>query len=263
MSLLITGISKGGTMIHPSAVVHSTARIGDEVDIGPDAIVQKDVWIGEGTKIGARVVIGEGTRIGKNCTFLEFAKIGELAEGSSRKRRKICLVMGDENVVQQCATLDRGTAGKTAIGDGNRFMSNSRVGHDCIVGNGVVLAVGATLSGNNIVGDYVILGGLVSVNESCRIGTYALVTATARVSRDIPPYMLASGTDAQLFGPNAAALRNHGFPEEKLKELERAYYLLFRAGLSLKQSIKKLAQEKLAQMPEIRQIIQFMQHPAV
>jgi UDP-N-acetylglucosamine acyltransferase len=263
MSLLITGISKGGTMIHPSAVVDSTAKIGDEVDIGPDSVIQKDVWVGAGTKIGARVVIGEGTRIGKNCRVLEFAKIGELAEGSLRKRRKICLVMGDENVVQQCATLDRGTAGRTIIGHGNCFMSNSHVGHDCTVGNGVVLAVGATLSGNNIIEDYAILGGLASVDESCRIGTHALVTATARVSRDIPPYMLASGTDAQLFGPNAASLRNHGFSEEKLKELERAYYLIFRAGLSLKQSIKKLAQEKLAQTPEIQHIIKFMKKPVV
>jgi UDP-N-acetylglucosamine acyltransferase len=250
-------------MIHPSAVVHSKARIGDEVDIGPDSVIQMDVWIGAGTKIGARVVIGEGTRIGKNCRILEFAKIGEFAEGSSHKRRKICLVMGDENVVQQCATLDRGTAGKTTIGNGNRFMSNSHVGHDCIIGNGVVLAVGATLSGNNIIGDYAILGGLVSVDESYRIGTHALVTATARVSGDIPPYMLASGTDARLFGPNAAALRNYGFSEEKLKELKRAYYLIFRAGLSLKQSVKKLAQEKLAQTPEIKQIIQFMKRPPV
>ena len=250
-------------MIHPSAVIHSTAKIGDEVDIGPDSVIQKDVWVGAGTRIGARVVIGEGTRIGRNCRVLEFAKIGELAEGSLHKRRKICLVMGDENIVQQCATLDRGTAGRTTIGHGNCFMSNSHVGHDCIVGNRVVLAVGATLSGHNVIDDYAILGGLASVDESYRIGIHALVTATARVSRDIPPYMLASGTRARLFGPNAAALRNYGFSEEKLKELKRAYYLIFRAGLSLERSIKKLAEEELAQTPEIKQIIQFMKHPAV
>jgi UDP-N-acetylglucosamine acyltransferase len=250
-------------MINPSAVIDSTAKIGDEVDIGPDSVIQKDVWVGAGTKIGARVLIGEGTRIGKNCQIHEFAKIGELGEGSLRKRRKICLVMGDDNVVQECVRLDRGAAGKTTIGRGNCFMANSHVGPDCIVGNQVVLAVGATLSGNNIVDDYAILGGLASVDETYRIGTHALVTASARVSRDIPPYMLASGTRARLFGLNAAALRNRGFSEEKLKELKRAYYLIFRARLNLKQSIKRLAKEKLAQTPEIQQIIKFIQSPAV
>jgi len=248
-------------MIHPSAVIDSTAKIAEEVDIGPDSVIQKDVWIGAGTKIGTRVVIGEGTRIGKKCQIHEFAKIGELAEGSLRKRRNICLVMGDENIVQECVRLDRGTAGKTAVGHGNCFMANSHVGPDCIVGDHVVLAVGATLSGNNIIDDYAILGGLASVDESYRIGTYALVTASARVSRDIPPYMLASGTRARLFGPNTAALRNHGFSEEKLKELKRAYYLIFRAGLSPKQSAKKLAQEELAHKPEIQRIIDFMKKP--
>jgi len=250
-------------MIHPSAVIDATARIEKEVDIGPDSVIQKDVWVGAGTKIGARVVIGEGTRIGKNCQVHEFAKIGELAEGALRKRRKICLVMGNRNIVQECVRLDRGTAGKTIIGHGNCFMANSHVGHDCVVGNHVVLAVETTLSGNNVVEDYAVLGGLASVDESYRIGTHALVTAASRVSRDIPPYMLASGTRARLFGPNAAALRNRGFSEEKLKELKRAYYLIFRAGLNRKQSIKRLAQEKLAQTPEIQKIIQFMQNPAV
>jgi UDP-N-acetylglucosamine acyltransferase len=250
-------------MIDPSAVVHQTARIGDQVDIGPGSIIERDVRIGAGSKIGARVMIGEGTRIGKNCRILEFAKIGELAEGSLHKRRKIRLVMGDENIVQQCATLDRGTLGITKIGHGNCFMANSRVGHDCIVGNGVVLAVGATLSGNNIIEDYAILGGLVSVDESYRIGTHALVTATARVARDIPPYLLASGVRARLFGPNTAALRNYGFPEEKLKELKRAYYLIFRAGLSPEQSIKRLIHEGLAETSEIKQIIQFVKYPPV
>jgi UDP-N-acetylglucosamine acyltransferase len=249
-------------MIHPSAVIDSTAKIGDEVEIGPDSVIQKDVWVGAGTKIGARVVVGEGTRIGKNCQVQEFAKIGEIADSSSRKRRKICLVMGDDNVVQQCAILDRGAAGKTTIGNGNCFMANSHVGPDCIIGNKVVLAVGVNLSGDNIVGDYAILGGLASVDEAYRIGTHALVTASTRVSRDIPPYILASGTRARLFGPNTAALRNSGYSEQELKQLKRAYYLLFRAGLDLKQSIKRLAQEKLAKMPEVKQIIEFVQGPA-
>ncbi len=259
----LISVGKGERMIHPNAVIDSTAKIGNEVDIGPDSIIQKDVWVGAGTKIGARVVIGEGTRIGKNCEVRECAKIGELAEGSLHKRRKVCLVMGDKNIVLEGARLDRGTARKTTIGHGNRFMANSHVGHDCIVGNQVVLAIGAALSGNNIVDDYAILGGLASVDESYRIGTHALVTAMTRVSRDVPPYMLASGTRARLFGPNAAALKNHGFPEQKLKELKRAYYLIFRAGLNLKQSIRKLTEEELTETFEVQQIIQFMKRPAV
>ncbi len=246
-------------MIHASALIHATARIDKGVDIGPDTIIEKNVRIGSETKIGSRVLIGEGTRIGKACQILEFAKIGEVPKGSSRKGSRIRLVLGDENVVHECTTLDRGVTGRTTIGHGNTFMANSRVGHDCVIGNQVVLAIGAALTGGNIVGNYVVLGGLASVDESHRIGDHALVTAGTRVSRDIPPYMLASGTRARLFGLNTAGLKNHGFPEEKLKELKRAYYMIFRAGLTLKQAIKRLTEEELVQTPEVQQIIQFIQ----
>jgi len=246
-------------MIHPSAVIHSTASIGEQAEIGPDTLIEKNVCIGAGTTIGARVVIGEGTRIGKACRILEFAKIGVAPGDSTPNRRKIWFVMGDENTVQECVMLDRGTVGKTTVGNRNLFMANSHVGPDCVIGNNVVLAVGAALSGRNLIGDHAVLGGLAAVDASFRIGTHALVTASTRVSRDVPPYMLASGPRARVFGPNTAALRNHGFSEDRLSELKRAYYLIFRAGLSLKQALKKLTEEELVQTREIQQIIRFVQ----
>jgi UDP-N-acetylglucosamine acyltransferase len=256
---VLSEFSQGGTMIHANALIHPTARIDKGVAIGPDTVIERNVRIGSETKIGSRVLIGEGTRIGRACRILEFAKIGEVPKDFSRKRSKIRLVLGDANVVHECTTLDRGITGRTTIGHGNTFMPNSRVGHDCVIGNQIVLAIGATLAGSNIVGSHVIFGGLASVDESHRIGDHALVTAGTRVSRDIPPYMLASGTRARLFGLNTAGLKNHGFPEEKLMKLKRAYYIIFRAGLALKQALKRLAEEELAQILEVQHIIQFIQ----
>ncbi len=247
-------------MIHASAVIHATARIGEAVEIGADTVIEKNVFVGAGTRISARVVIGEGTRIGKSCHILEFAKIGIALENPAPpKGRRIRLVMGDENVVQECVTLDRGAAGKTTVGNRNMFMANSHVGPDCVIGDNVVLTVGVSLTGCNTIGDYAVLGGLAVVDASFRIGTHALVTAASKVNQDVPPYMLASGSPAQLFGPNIAALKNHGFSEDKLKELKRAYDLIFCAGLSLKQALKKLTQEKLARTREIQEIVQFIQ----
>jgi UDP-N-acetylglucosamine acyltransferase len=249
-------------MIHPAANVHPTANIGRGVEIGPDSVIEKNVFIGDGTKIGARVVIGEGSHIGKSCCIFEFAKIGAAPPDFPCKGKKTLLVMGDENTVRECVTLDRGTAqgsGKTTIGHGNLFMANSHVGHDCSIGNHVVLAIGAALAGQNTVGDHAVLGGLAAVDQFYRIGAHALITASTHVSRDVPPYMLASGDRAKLFGPNSAALKNHGFSEETLKALKRAYYILFRAGLTLKKAMKRLDAEELAQIPQVKHILQFLQ----
>ena len=195
-------------MIHPTAIIHSTAKISEGVEIGPETIIEKGVTIGEGTKIGARVVIRERTQIGKRCQILEFAKVGEAPQGFAHKRKKTFLVMGDDNIVREGTILNRGTVeggAKTTIGHGNLFMTNSRVGHDCTIGNHVVLAIGSTLSGHNTIGDHVVLGGLATVDQRCQIGSYALITARTNVFRDVPPYMLASGSHAGPFELNIAA----------------------------------------------------------
>ncbi|MDZ7261795.1 MAG: acyl-ACP--UDP-N-acetylglucosamine O-acyltransferase [candidate division KSB1 bacterium] len=249
----------GNVTIHTSAIVHPTAHICAETEIGPEAIIERNVTVGAETTIAARVVIGEGSRIGKSCRIFESAKIGVVPKSSAPKGKRIGFVMGDENIVQECAVLERGITGKTIVGDRNLFMANSRVGPDCAIGDNVVLAVGATLAGRNNIGDYAVLGGLAAVDSSCRIGTHALVTAASRVSRDIPPYMLASGTPARLFGVNGAALRNRGFPEDKLVQLERAYNIIFGARHSLRIAVKKLAAEGLSEIKEIQEIIKFIQ----
>ena len=250
-----------GRMVHPAAIIHSTAQIGKGVEVGADTIIEKNVSIGDGTKIGSRVVVREGTRIGKMCQIFEFAKVGEAPQGLGGKGKRTSLVMGDENIVQECATLDRGTVGgggKTTIGCGNVFMANSHVGPDCIIGNQVVLAIGAALAGHNTIGDHVILGGLAAVDQHCRIGAHALITASTGVFRDIPPYMLASGTRARLFGLNAAGLKRHGFTEETLAALKKAYRILFRSRLTLKKAMKRLEEEELFGILAVQHLLQFI-----
>src|SRR5512135_2522903 len=138
-------------MIHPTAIVDPKADIGEGVEIGPYSVIQEDVVIGEGTWVGPHVFIGRGTRIGTECQIFQFASIGEGPQAMIYKGEKTSLLIGDHNIIRECVTLNRGTVqggGKTVIGNGNLFMAYSHVGHDCTIGNHVILANSAALAGH-------------------------------------------------------------------------------------------------------------------
>ena len=207
-------------MIHPVATVDPKAEIGEGVEIGPYTVIEKDVSIGEGTKIGPHVVIRE------------------------------------------FVTLHRGTikgGGKTVIGNDNFFMAYAHVAHDCQVGNQVVFSNGATLAGHIIVEDYAIIGGLSAIHQFCRVGTHALISGLTGVPLDIPPYMIAAGSRAKLYGLNAVGLKRHHFSEETMKALKKAYRIIFRSGLTLENAMKKVGEDEISQMQEVQHLLQFIQ----
>jgi len=249
-------------MIHSTAIVDPKAEIAGGVDIGPYTVIEKDVFIGEGTKIGPHVVIREGTRIGKQCHIFQFSSIGEAPQSFAYQGEKTYLLLGDQNIIRESVTLHRGTVSggqKTVIGNNNYFMAYAHVAHDCHIGNRVVMANGATLGGHILVEDDAVIGGLAAVHQFCRIGALAFLSGLTGASLDIPPYTLASGSRAKLFGLNTVGLKRHHFSGETLRALKKAYRTIFRSSLTLEKAIKQLSEDNLSRIPEVQHLLQFLQ----
>ena len=249
-------------MIHPTAVVDPNAEIGEDVEIGPYSIIEKDAVIGSGSRIRSHAFIGERAEIGKKCQIYQFASVGEAPQALAYKGEKTSLVMGDQNIVRECVTLNRGTAGgggKTVIGHGNLFMAYSHVGHDCHIGNQVVLANGAALAGHITIEDHAIVGGLSAVHQFCQIGAHAMISGLTGVAQDVPPYMTAAGSRAKLYGLNTIGLKRSKFSEAAIRGLKKAYRVIFRSGLTLENALRQLKEDEIAQMPEIQHLLQFIQ----
>jgi UDP-N-acetylglucosamine acyltransferase len=250
-------------MIHPTAMIDLKAEIGEEVEIGPYTVIEKCVYIDQGTRIGPHVVIREGTQIGKRCQIFQFASIGEAPQAVAYKGEKTTLLMGDQNIVRESVTLHRGTikgGGKTVIGNDNFFMAYSHVAHDCQIGNQVFLYNGASLAGHIIIEDHAIIGALSGVHQFCRIGTHAMISGITGIVLDVPPYMLAAGNRAKLYGLNTVGLKRHHFSEETIKALKKAYRTIFRSGLALENAIREVEEDKISQTPEVQHLLDFIRH---
>ena len=250
-------------MIHPTAIVDPKAEIGGDVEIGPYSVIESDVSIGEGTRIGPHVIIREGTKMGKGCRVFQFASIGEAPQFFGYKGEKTFLQIGDRNIIREFVTLHRGTVkgdGKTVIGNDNYLMAYSHIAHDCQVGNQVVMANGATLGGHILIEDHAIIGGLSAVHQFCRIGTHAILSGITGVSQDVPPYMMAAGSRAKLYGLNSIGLKRHQFSEQEIKALKKAYRIIFRSGLTLEKAIKAVKEDEIFQIPKVQHLLQFIQH---
>jgi len=248
-------------MIHSTAIVDPKAEINRGVEIGPYSIIGRDVFIGEDTKIGPQVVIREGTTIGKRCQIFQFSSIGEAPQAVAYRGEKTSLIIGDDNIMREFVTLHRGTVkggGKTVIGDRNFFMAYSHIAHDCQIGHQVVMANGATLAGHIVIEDYAVIGGLSAIHQFCRVGAHAFISGLTGVVLDIPPYMLAAGSRAKLFGLNTVGLKRQNFREETIRALKKTYRIIFRSGLTLENAIKKVGESELSQIPEVQHLLRFI-----
>jgi UDP-N-acetylglucosamine acyltransferase len=249
-------------MIHPTAIVDSKAEIGEGVEIGPYSVIESGVEIGQGTRIGPHVFIGMNTRIGRECQIFQFASVGEGPQALAYKGEKTFLLMGDRNIIRESVTLNRGTVqggGKTVIGNGNLFMAYSHVGHDCTIGNHTILANSAALAGHITLEDHATIGGLSAVHQFCRVGIHAFVSGLTGVAQDLPPYMLASGSRAQLFGLNTVGLKRFKFSEATLRALKKAYRIIFRTGLTLENALAQIQDDEISAVPEVRHLVEFIQ----
>jgi UDP-N-acetylglucosamine acyltransferase len=246
--------------IDQRADIHPSARIAEGVTIGPWTVIGADVEIGEGTEVASHVVIKGPTRIGKNNKIYQFASVGEDPQDKKYNGEKTLLEIGDNNVIREFCTLNRGTAqggGVTRIGDGNLFMAYVHIAHDCLIGNHTIFANNASLSGHVTVHDFVILGGFAAVHQFCVLGAHSFIAGTSRIVKDVVPFVLVTD-EAKPCGLNTEGLKRRGFTEETLTNLKRAYKIIYRRGLTIPQSIDEL-REMLAACPEIQLMIDLLE----
>lgn len=247
-------------MIHPTAIIDPKAEIDASVTIGPYAVIAADVCIEAGTTIGAHVTIEPYTTIGANCQIFPHAAIGAVPQSLKFKGGKTLVKIGKEVVIREFVTIHRGTeegGGVTEIGEKNFLMAYTHIAHDCRTGSGVMFANAATLGGHIIIGDFATIGGLVAIHQFVRIGEYAFIGGKSAVPKDIPPYVMASGDRAKLFGLNLVGLQRHNFSSDTLALLKKTYRILFRLGLTRNEAIERIKAE-VEQIPEVVNFINFI-----
>jgi UDP-N-acetylglucosamine acyltransferase len=231
-------------LIDPKASVHSRARVGEDVEIGPYSIIGPDVEIGNGSSIGSHVVIKGPTRIGENNRIYHFSSIGEDPQDKKyRGEAESVLEIGDNNTIREYCSINRGTGeggGITRIGDDNWIMAYVHIAHDCLIGSHTVFANNATLAGHVVIDDYVILGGFTGVHQFCRVGSYSFSAISTVIVKDVPPYLMVSGNTAKPNGLNREGLKRHGYSKETINTLRKAYKIVYREGLLLKDALEEL-----------------------
>ncbi|MFZ4526291.1 MAG: acyl-ACP--UDP-N-acetylglucosamine O-acyltransferase [Chlorobium sp.] len=245
--------------IHPTAVIGQSAVLGEGVTVGPYTVIEDDVEIGDGTMIWPHVHIASGARIGSECKIYSGAVLATEPQDLKFSGEKTWLYVGDRTVIRECVTLNRGTkaSGKTVIGSDNLFMAYSHVGHDCVIGNHVVVANGVPFGGHCEVGDYVVVGGLAGIHQFVRIGRFSMIGGIARVSLDVPPFVMAGGHASFRYeGLNSIGLKRRGFSSEKITLIKDAYRIIFQSGLLLANALEKVKSE-LPSEPELLEILDF------
>jgi UDP-N-acetylglucosamine acyltransferase len=248
------------TLIHPTAIIDRRAEIDETCEIGPYCIIEGEAKIGKGTRLQGHVVVQGKTEIGENCAVSPFASIGGPPQDITYNGEDTTLIVGNENIIKEYVTLNRGTpsgGGVTRVGNNNFLMAYSHVAHDCSVGNHVIMANCATLAGHVHLDDYAILAGLCAVHQFCRVGKYAFISGVTGVPKDIPPFMIAAGSRAKLYGLNVVGLERRGFTKEEINHLKRAYRMLFRSTLPMSTSLK-IVQEEISS-PHVDELIRFIQ----
>ncbi len=246
--------------IHPTALIDKTAEIGPDAEIGPFCILGPGVRIGARTRLIANVFIERLTEIGADGVVYPYAVLGAPAQDTSYKGEPTHLVIGDGAQIREHVTMHRGTArsrGVTRVGAGGYFMAQSHVGHDCVVGDNVVMAQGASLGGHAVVGEHVILGGLSAVHQHGRIGRHAFVGGLAAVVADVIPYGSVFGNHARLAGLNVIGLKRRNFTREQIHDLRAAYRLLFAEEGTFQERLEDVA-VTFGHHGEVMEIVDFI-----
>jgi UDP-N-acetylglucosamine acyltransferase len=245
-------------MIHPSSVVHPSAKIASDVEIGPLCVIGPDVEIGPGCRLLSHVTVQGPTRIGARNLFHPFVVVGGDPQDLSFKGERVSLVIGDDNTFRECVTLNRGTTkggGVTTIGNRSLIMAYCHIAHDCVIEDGIVMANNVQIGGHCRVEEGVGIGGNVAIQHFVTVGRWAFVGGMSGLRYDVPPYSLADGVPAKVRRLNLVGLKRRGLSTERIEALKKAYRALFRLEGERVATLK--AMEKRENVtPEVRYLIQ-------
>lgn len=246
--------------VHPTAIISPDAEIGSDVEIGAFAIVGEGCTIGDGCIIAPRATLERNVTLGRSVQVGIGSILGGAPQDLKYAGEETTVEVGDGTVIREYATINRGTTHsfKTTVGRNCLLMSYVHLGHDCQIGNGVILSNVVQLAGHVTIDDKAILSGLCAVHQFARIGRNAFIGGCSRVSKDIPPFLKAVGNPVKLYGLNTVGLQRNGMEEDTIRELKRAYRLFFRSDLNVTQAIER-AQTELEPYPEVNELIRFVE----
>jgi len=245
--------------IHPSAIVSPEAELADDVVVGPFSIIGDGATVGSGCQIANNVLLDGKVTIGKDCKLLPGAVVGTIPQDLKYKGEETEVVIGDNNIIREYATINRGTtaSGRTVVGNGNLIMAYAHIAHDCRIRDNTILANAVTMAGHIVVEDFAIVGGLTPIHQFCRIGTHSIVGGLSRINKDVPPYSKVAGIPTKVYGLNIVGLTRRNFPKDVIANLKRAFRIIFRGGLNTTQALARV-REEVDLIPEVEYLLDFI-----
>lgn len=247
--------------IHATAIIESSAKLGNNVSVGPYSYIGHNVELGDDCIVESHVVIKGESTFGTGNHFYQFSSIGEDCQDKKYAGEPTRLVVGNNNVFRESVTVHRGTVqdqSLTQIGDNNLLMVGVHLAHDCMLGNDNILANNVTVAGHVHIANNVILGGMTAVHQFCKIGAHSFSGGGAIVLRDIPPFVMISGTKHIPQGINSEGLRRRGFDKDTIMQIKRAYKVIYRDGNTVNQALE-LLRDMAEGTPEIALLADFIQ----
>ena len=246
------------THVHPTAVVHAKAQIGDACHIGPYCVIGEHVVLGAGCRLHSHVVIDGHTVLGRENEIFPFASIGLKTQDLKWKGGITRTHIGDHNTFRECVTIHSATSDgeTTVVGSHNHILAYCHLAHNVQLGSHVIMSNNGTLAGHVIVEDHAVIGGLGAVHQFCRVGTMSMIGGCSKVVQDVPPYMLVDGNPGQTRTINKIGMERRGISEETQTSLKQAFKLLFREGLTITNALARIETE-LPKSPELDHLLQF------
>src|SRR5690242_10184458 len=248
------------TTIHPSAVIGTNARIADDCFIGPYCIVGNEAQLGDGVRLESHCVVDGRTSIGPGTHVFPFVSIGLASQDLKYKGEPSETKIGKRNNIREFVTIHRGTAGGgmlTQIGDDCLIMAQAHIAHDCLVGDGVIMANAATLAGHVVIGDRANIGAYSGVHQFCRVGKEAYVGGYSVVVKDALPFALTVGNHAKCYGLNITGMKRRGYSRATIDALHHALHLLLSAKLNTTQALERISEE-IADSAEVADLVRFI-----
>lgn len=254
-------LESSDSLIHPSAIVSSSARLGENVTIGAYCVIGDEVEIGDGSVIGPHAVIEKWTSLGKECRVYQFASVGAEPQDLKFKGERSFTVIGDRTTIREGATIHRATGegNETRIGNDCLLMAYIHVAHNCTLGNHVIMSNLASCAGHAIVEDRVVIGGMAGVHQFVKIGRNAMVGGMSKLVQDVVPYTIVDGHPAKVVGLNNVGISRAGVPLESRRLIKKAYKILYRSGLSLAEAIAVIEQE-VDSCEEVEHFLRFLRN---
>jgi len=249
------------TNIHPTAVVSPKARLGYDCIVGPYSVIGDDVELGDGVRLESHCVIDGRTTIGDETHIFPFVSVGLASQDLKYKGEPSETKIGKRNKIREFVTIHRGTAGGgmlTKTGDDCLIMAQAHIAHDCLLGDGVIMANAATLAGHVIIEDRANIGAYSGVHQFCRVGREAYVGGYSVIVKDALPFALTVGNHAKCYGLNTTGMKRRGYNRAVIDSLHHAFHLLLSAKLNTTQAVDRI-REELGSSEEVAYLLQFIE----